>query len=235
MIENIGFIILRHVNNELTNKYWIHCYDCIRKFYQENYILIIDDNSNDHYLTKDKILYKTTVINSEYHQRGELLPYYYYLQNKLFETAVVIHDSVFINKYIDFTVDKYKIIWDFQHHWDQIKDETLMIRSFNDDNLLKFYENKSLWEGCFGSMTIITHDFLYNINKKYNLDILLNLILNRVNRSSLERVLACIFQKEHKHNQVLLGDIHKYCPWGITFDQIHNYIHLPIIKVWTSR
>ena len=27
MIENIGFIILRHVNNELTNKYWIHCSD----------------------------------------------------------------------------------------------------------------------------------------------------------------------------------------------------------------
>lgn len=80
-MPEIGFIILRHVNNDLTNKYWIHCYNCIRKHYQENHILIIDDNSNYNFIT-NKELYKTTIINSEYHQRGELLPYYYYLHNK---------------------------------------------------------------------------------------------------------------------------------------------------------
>ena len=41
----IGFIILRHVINETTNKYWNHCYDCIRKYYPEDRILIIDDNN----------------------------------------------------------------------------------------------------------------------------------------------------------------------------------------------
>ena len=41
--------MLRHVNNTETNKYWIHCYNCIRKYYPENKILIIDDNSiNSH-------------------------------------------------------------------------------------------------------------------------------------------------------------------------------------------
>ena len=38
--------MLRHVNNKLSNQYWIHCIQCIRKFYPENKILIIDDNSN---------------------------------------------------------------------------------------------------------------------------------------------------------------------------------------------
>ena len=32
--EKIGFIILRHVNNNLTNEYWKEAYKCIRKFYK---------------------------------------------------------------------------------------------------------------------------------------------------------------------------------------------------------
>ena len=98
-ILGIGFIILRHVNNEITNKYWQRCYHQIRIFYPENTILIIDDSSDYSFITNKK-LYKTLIINSEYEKRGEILPYYYYLQNKLFDTAVIIHDSVFIQKYI---------------------------------------------------------------------------------------------------------------------------------------
>ena len=76
-MSELGFIILRHVNSKLTNKYWIECYERIRKFYPENKIVIIDDNSNDTFLTQ-KSLYKTKIIKSDYSKRGELLPYYYY-------------------------------------------------------------------------------------------------------------------------------------------------------------
>ena len=148
-MTEVGFIILRYVINELTNKYWIKCVDSIRQYYPENKILIIDDNSNYDFIT-DKKLYKTTVINSEFHKRGELLPYYYYLHNKLFDVAVIIHDSVFINKYIDMSVNKYKFLWEFEHYWDQIEDETRMIDVFNDLELKEFYANKNLWKGCFG-------------------------------------------------------------------------------------
>ena len=58
---DIGFIILRYVNSELTNKYWINCYNSIRKYYPENTILIIDDNSDYQYIT-DEIFYKTTIF-----------------------------------------------------------------------------------------------------------------------------------------------------------------------------
>ena len=230
---SIGFIILRHVNNKLTNKYWIHCYECIRKHYPDNKILIIDDNSNYQYIT-GHVVRNTTIIQGEFPGRGELLPYYYYLQNKLFDTAVIIHDSVFVNANIDFRVEKYKIIWGFQHTWDQIEDETKMINVFNDAELLTFYKNKSLWTGCFGGMVVITHDFLKEINNKYNISKLIGVVLNRYNRQSFERIIACLLQKTHA-NTLLLGDIQAYVTWGIKFHQIEQCRHMPLIKVWTGR
>ena len=229
-----GFIVLRHVNNELTNQYWIKCVNCIRQYYPENNILIIDDNSDYTFIT-DETLYKTTIINSEYPKRGELLPYYYYLHNKLFDVAIIIHDSVFINKYIDMSVEKYKFLWEFEHFCDQIEDETRMINMFNDLELKTFYENKHLWKGCFGCMAIITHNYLVHVNHKYDISKLLDVVLNRVNRCSLERVIACILQKEGNKEETLLGNIHKYCQWGIHFNDIDKYAHLPIIKCWTAR
>lgn len=233
MSKQYGFIILRHVKDKITNNYWISCYNSIRKYYPENEILIIDDNSNYNFITNEE-LYKASIIRSDYHGRGELLPYYYYLQNKLFETAVIIHDSVIVNKYIDFSVEKYKFLWDFEHDWDQINDETRMINVFNDLELKKFYESKKLWKGCFGGMSIITHDYLTYINNKYDISKLLNCVLNRYNRCSFERVIACLLQKEEKQ-ETLLGNIHKYCKWGIKINQIDKYKHLPLIKHWTGR
>ena len=229
----IGFIILRHVNNNLTNNYWIHCYDCIRKFYPENKILIIDDNSNYNFLTYKK-LYNTTIINSGYRKRGELLPYYYYLHNKLFDVAVIIHDSVFINKYIDINVNKYKLLWEFEHNWDNTEAELKIINVFNDPDLNNFYKNKHLWKGCFGCMSIITHDYLTFINNKYDISKLLGHILNRNDRCCLERVIACLLQIRGSKD-ILLGNIHNYCRWGISFNEKDYYKHLPIIKVWTGR
>lgn len=237
-MNQIGFIVLRHVNSERTNNYWNHCYDCIRTHYPEYPILIVDDNSNYEYIN-DRTLYKTTIINSEYHGRGELLPYYYYLHNKLFDTAVIIHDSVFINRYIDMSVSEYKIMFEFEHYWDQIEDETKMINLFNDKELLDFYENKDLWKGCFGCMSIITHDYLTYINSKYDISKLLDHVLTRYNRCSFERVIACLLQKNGVKER-FLGDIHEYCRqenyyWGAPFEVKDNCTHLPITKIWTGR
>lgn len=229
----IGFIILRHVNSERTNLYWQTCYDSIRKFYPENDIIIIDDNSNYNYV-KNNELYKVKIIQSEYPGRGELLPYYYYLSNKLFDIAFIIHDSVFVQKYIDISVDRYQITWDFEHVYDQIEPETKVIKMFNDDKLLKFYEDKSLWTGCFGGMTTITHDFLTHVNNKYNLSILLSSILTRHDRMSFERVIACLLQIEAPQ-VTRFGNILRYIPWGVTYEDRHLYPTHPVLKVWTGR
>ena len=232
-MKSYGFIILRHINNELSNKYWIRCINSIRQYYPENNILIIDDDSDYNFITNET-LYKTTIINSEYPRRGELLPYYYYLHNKLFDVAIIIHDSVIFNKYIDISVENYKFLWGFEHNWDQVEDETRIINIFNDLELTEFYKNKHLWKGCFGAMAIITHDYLIYINNKYDISKLLELILNRYNRCSFERVIACLLQKEGNID-ILLGDILNYCNWGIHFNEIDNYKHLPLIKYWSGR
>lgn len=237
MTNTIGFIILRHVNNEYINKLWIYCYNCIRKFYPENTIFIIDDNSNYNFITNE-ILYNTISINSEYPNRGELLFYYYYLKYKFFDIAIMLHDSVFINNYIDINnIDTYKFIWTFTHEWDNIIEEQILINLFNNLKLLEFYNNKNMWLGCFGCMTIIKHDFLKNINDNFNINLLINYILNRNDRCNLERILACIFQYYdiNNYNNNLYGNIHNYIKWELTFDEINNYTHLPLIKVWVGR
>ena len=109
-----------------------------------------------------------------------------------------------------------------------------MINVFNDLELTEFYKNKNLWTGCFGCMSIITHDYLTYINNKYDISKLINYVLNRYNRCSFERVIACLLQKEG-NRKTLLGDIHKYCKWGIHFNEIDKYKHLPLIKCWTGR
>ena len=236
-LPRLGFIMLRHVCNEVSNNYWIKCYHSIRKYYPENIIMIVDDNSDYAHVTYQPV-YKTYIAQSKYPRRGELLPYYYFLHHRenLFDVAVVIHDSAFINAHIDFlaTTSTYKMLWDFDHTWDQIEDETRMIDVFKDDQLTKFYENKGAWKGCFGCMAVITREYLTHINSRHNLKNLLNCIQTRYNRCSFERVLACLMQF-HEPGESLLGNINAYCPWGLRFHQADQYSYLPIIKVWSGR
>jgi len=173
---SLGFIILRHVNTEKFNQLWIECYDCIRKFYPENKILIIDDFSDYKFVDTNKILSNTLIIQSEFKGRGELLPYYYYLQNKLFDYAVVIHDSVFIQQFIDFKKDN-QFMWSFEHHWDYLYDCHKLINGLqNQDMILSLYNDKKSWKGCFGVMTVITHDLLCDINNTFNFVNLIQII-----------------------------------------------------------
>ena len=243
--NTIGFIILRHVNSEETNKYWIECYDSIRKYYPHQQIMIIDDNSNYNFIS-NKELYKTIIIKSEYNGRGEILPYYYYLHYKLFDTAVIIHDSVFINSYIDFNVKKYKFIWDFKHKWDETEHELELITKFNNKKLVSFYNKKNKWAGCFGGMCIINHNYLKRVNNMFNISILLDSITTRYDRKCFERIIACLLRyfdkqknknKYNIHKKSLFGDINEYCTesFFLKFNNKNEYNHLPIIKIWSGR
>jgi len=246
--KTMGFIILRHVRNEETDQYWKLCYDTIREFYPENAIMIIDDNSDSKYITS-KHLEHTTVIHSEFHQRGELLPYLYYSKNPIADIVMILHDSMFITKFIDFSeVDCYKSLWDFEHKWDQPHDESRIIQVFNSQLLNSFHYTKEIWKGCFGGASIITHKFLQFIYADFDLFKITDRITCRYNRMSFERVIGCIMQLQyHKFknmievgpddkNSAYYGDILKYCPWEIVvFRNKHEFMHLPIIKIWTGR
>jgi len=233
-MSSLGFIILRHVTNRRTGNYWKYSYNCIRKFYPFNNIVIIDDNSNYEYINveDESRLVNTFILKSSFPGRGELLPYYYFLRNKLFDVAVILHDSAFINRFIDFKCDTYKLLWKFDHTWNVPENELRLLSVFNNKDIIDFYHSKDLWNGCFGVMTVVNFKFLEMINSKYDLSKLLNLVKTRDDRMALERVIACIFQKESPM-ECMFGNIKDYCQWGGT--DVETYSHLPIIKVWTGR
>lgn len=234
--DDFGFIILRHVNSSTTNKYWIKNYNCIRKYYPKTKILIIDDNSNYEYIKNTQTLSNVQVLDSEFKARGELLPYYYFLTLKPFKKAVIIHDSVFFNKYMDFShVKHYQLLWTFQHDWDNSVEELNILHTYKDPELIQYYNDKSKWLGCFGGMSVITHDCISKLDAKYKLNKLIPLIDSRAKRMCFERIIACMLQKEFGANVSLLGNIFDYCPWGITLDNMNTMKHLPLIKVWTGR
>jgi hypothetical protein len=235
----IGFIILRKVIDFNTSRYWKKSYDCIRKYYPENMIIIIDDNSDYKFIdiNYQNNLNNIKIINSEYPNRGEVLPYYYYLHNKFFDIAVIIHDSVFINNYIDFYTNSYKLLWEFEHNWDCPDEEIKIINELkNSNDLIIFYNKKNLWKGCFGGMSVIKHDYLKYLDSFYDIKILLKHIDNREKRMCFERIIACILQL-HDEKECLFGNItnfyNKY--FNINFDEIESFSHLPIIKIWTGR
>lgn len=242
----IGFIIIRYVNSERTNKLWQECYKCIRVFY-DNPIVIIDDNSDSNFLTTLEMT-NVTIIQSEYPRRAELLPYYYFLKEGWFDTAVILHDSVFIQKPIKFNKPN-RYLWHFiTHAYDNIEDETNYIRKLKEyEPILDLYNSNGNWNGCFGIMSVITYKMIHDINMKYNFFILLDTITARQQRMNLERIFAVILTYESrlkKEDCSYFGNIEKYCPWN--FDEtytIENYledkatkkINLPLVKLWTGR
>jgi hypothetical protein len=204
-------------------------------FYPDNKVVIIDDNSNHNFVTSHAVT-NTMFVKGEFPARGELLPYLHFLKERFFDTAVMLHDSTFVNRWIDFSTDEYKILWSFEHWWDKVDEEGELIRLGNDPILTDFY-HKQKWVGCFGAMAVITHDYLVKINSNFKLALLVPHVTSRAKRICFERVIATLLQfYSSKDDQpVLFGDIIVYNTYGITFDQKEANAHLPITKVWTGR
>ena len=246
--EDFGFIILRHVNNEETSKLWIKSVYNIRKYYR-NKIYIIDDNSNQKILNKqiekNKIydnLENVFIIQSEFQQRGEILPYYYLYKNKLFHQCLIIHDSTFINKYIDF--EKYNediyYLWHFEHEANDLNNEKIMINHLNNELIEQSYDAKE-WYGCFGIQTIIKYNFIEELHKKYNIFNLLIYIDNRTKRMNFERifsVLCTLLKKDLYSQKSIYGNIKKYIKWEYKFEEYlkdEKNLDLDFVKTWNGR
>jgi hypothetical protein len=255
-MESYGFIITRHVNSEKTNKYWNKCVRCIRAFYPLRKIIIIDDNSNQNFIKSDFEYSNIEIIQSEFHGRGELLPYYYFYKNHFFENAVIIHDSIFFHKRINFEKlvgVKVLPLWHFEADKENIS-KTIIIsnRLSNQTEILKKLSlnenilglNHHKWYGCFGVQSFINYNFLRYIEKKYNIFNLLSIVKNREDRCSLERIFGAIFYTEENHNltkiKSLFGNIFNNQKWTYTFDDYENdikqkKISKAVIKVFTGR
>lgn len=250
-----GFIVTRHVNSETTNKYWNQSIKLIRTFYPLIKIVIIDDNSDYQYIKADFNYINIEIIQSEYPGRGELLPYVYYLKHRWFDSAIILHDSVFIHKRIPFEKLKCSVMPLWHHEYDkEYLDNLLRISStlknseFLKNRLQKTdkilglkSENFNL---CFGAQSYIKLNFLEMIESKYKISNLIYVIKNRKDRCGLERIMGLIFFTEYLkniHNKSLLGHINshhnafKYKYDHYLNDLQNKKIHGIIIKVWTGR
>lgn len=250
-----GFIITRHVNSILTNKYWNRCVKLLKTFYPFTEIVIIDDNSNYQYVKSDFDYKNIHVIQSEFPKRGELLPYYYFLKYKFFNNAIIIHDSVFFHKRIAFEklngIDVLPL-WFFYPDRENINNTKRIIQGINNSNNI---ENKltldnnvigmphDKWFGCFGVQSYINLNFLERIEQKYKITNMIHKINCRNDRCCLERILGCIFFTEYNkiiNQKSLFGDIMKYQTWGYSYNEYVNNLKtgkIPqsVVKVWTGR
>jgi hypothetical protein len=249
-MEEWGFIMTRHVNSEMTYNYFLECYNCIRKFYGNKKIIIIDDNSNEQFLNDNLILpnlVNCQLIKSEYPQAGELLAYFYLHKFQWFRYAVIIHDSTFIRKRIEFHFHDITFLWHFTHEWDK-DDEVLNLINesdlFHKEHIITLYKNKDRWWGWFGIQGIISLSFLKRLHEKYNVFSLLSCVRDRKKRCCLERLLSVIVTLEIPYlftRKSLLGNIHLYERWGYRFQEYRRdkekqqLRDLPIIKVWSGR
>lgn len=234
-----GFIILRHVNSIMTNLYWIESIRCIRKFYS-NPILIIDDNSIKEFVT-EATFENVTVVQSEFPKRGEILPYYYFYKLKPFDKAVILHDSVFIQKFIDFdSVKTVKFLWHFYHWWNSPDEELQKIIYLkNYEELLPTFLDQTKWLGCFGGMSCISHDFITTLVDKYDMFRLLELLTSRKERHNFERVFAVLCCTNEVNYHSINGYIfqngvieYSFNDYLLNKDNIHQK---DMVKVWSGR
>jgi hypothetical protein len=242
--NKLGFIILRNVNNTITNEYWKECFRCIRMFYPNNRILIIDDNSNKQFVTNE-VLNNTMIIESEFPKRGEFLPYYYYLRTNFCEKVVILHDSMYIKRYINFDgfVNDYNFLIHFCVNYINdpgcYQSQLNLLRALNNKNLNIFYNKKEqgLWDGCFGSMSVISYNFLKQIDDEFRFIQLIPHITTRTERCAFERIIGCMLQYKCKKSS-LFGHINRNCDWKLDFNKYKNHMYnskKPVIKVFTGR
>ena len=237
-----GFIIVRHVNSKQTDYYWKECYTCIRNWYDVP-ILIVDDSSNKEFLHDNMNLVNCRVVyDTEWKGCGELLGYYYFHQLRPFESAIIIHDSVFIQKRIDFSLrENMQFLWTFNSAWDTELEQyyhELCGPMPKSEEILAFYYLRQ-FRGCFGLMSVIKWDFL-DLLAEDGLFLALEQIKGRRDaRSALERVLGFMAFRRDPMIQAKWGEIHSYMRWGTTFLEYlapgSISTNLDVVKVWTGR
>jgi hypothetical protein len=255
--NDYGFILTRHVNSENTNNYWNQCVKLLRVFYPKKKIIVIDDNSNYAFVKAEFDYANVHVIRSEFPQRGELLPYYYYLKHQFFSNAIILHDSVFFHRRINFEKfvkngTRVLPLWCFHADTENVTNTMRIVRHLlnypaiqgkltMENTLLGLTHNN--WYGCFGVQSYINLRFLKQIDAKYKIANLLAAVHCRADRCCLERIFGCIFCTESSkavQQMSLLGNITSYHRWGYTYDEYirdfkNGKVPKLVVKVWTGR
>jgi len=205
-MSSFGFIIPSYVNSPYAYHRLKLCIDSIRKLYPLILIVVIDDYSEidiSELMTMDS---KLIVEKSLIKRGGEINPYYHFFHKKYFDVAIIIQDSTTIKKliYVDISKVTVKFLYYFKNHRPRWKNELFEI-IFNNfynnisdiikrENIKKFSNDRNKWLGCVGVMSIISHDYLVNMNNKTCFIEMCKYVKNRTDRMIMENIFAvCCF------------------------------------------
>lgn len=237
-----GFIIMRCVKEPLHDAYWKECYRCIRLFHQEE-IVIIDDCSDPLYLKDNLTLVNTKIISSQFPGSGEFLPYYYLYQLKLFDRVAILHDSMFLQSPIRFdNIQSIRFLWHFSDHsCDFVERESYLISLLSNSHDIKNFYDKKEWHGCFGCASLVTYQYVKELEERYQLFRLLPFVKSRYDRMAMERIiglLAFYTGKVSLTDCSLLGEIRQHPnPFSLNYHdyQTRKPLDQKIIKIWSHR
>lgn len=237
------FIMIRHVQSEYHNNYWITCYKSIRQYYPTTPLLIVDNESDPKFVQYNGPLEFTKVIQAPYPKSRFFSPFFEFL-NSSYRRAVIIHDGIVFNTSIDFSRGpKVKFFWHFENHsWDLTELEQTRIKQLNNcDEVLDVYNNKSAWFGCMGCICVIDRDIVEMMENRFSISIFKDHFTTIKDQQAFERIFAALcytVYPEIKNDVSYLGDI-RNMKWGLTYAEYEQhpnaYQRLPILKLFCSR
>jgi len=237
------FFMLRHVSTEQHNLLWQESYKSIRLYFPDYSIVIIDNNSDKTKIKFDFELENCSIINAEYPESRLFSPFYEFLKLSNIERAVIIHDGVIFNRFVDFGNFKYiKFLWHFiTHNYDNYNLEIEQLKLLkNNEECIKVYNNKN-WYGCLGCITAIDREFINLLEEKYGISNLKTHIKNQNDAIAFERVLAVLSYTEHpdiSQDISYEGDISNM-KWGTRIEEFKKDTSIesdkPFFKLFGAR
>ena len=245
--EDVGFIVLRCVRKKEQNTLYKECYEAIRKYHPDLKIVIIDDNSDKNVLENDYPMTNVEIIESEYPAAGEYLPYWYLLQRKMFKKAIFIQDSMILNTKIPYEgVDDYMFLYENPNINGNHSELNMLLDNTKVPNELKARVERGDWRGCWGSMMIITSDFLQKLEDVVGISKWKEFINNRTMRMVLEAAIGIVCMHVNSNKDKfnvfgMSGDMNVMKEPGNEKYTLAMYladktrIKDSIIKIWNAR
>jgi hypothetical protein len=242
---DIGFIVLRCVQSEQHNEAWNMCCRSITQHYPGCPIVVIDDHSDDLLVRPLHRFSNLKVIRSEFSPGGgEILPYYYYLARggNWFTHAVILHDSTVVQRRFAIPEVGFRPLWLFPGRpKPQGRRKDLIALLDNHVQVEATHHDSRQWVGCFGGMSVISHDYLRTKANAASLARVCDNAKTRNDRKELERIIGCVFFTQSKEaRRAIFGTIGRSpdC-WHLYPDMYKSnparYAHMPLVKIWYER
>lgn len=202
-VDNLCFIIVKYTKNPYLYNIYENCLRSIRMIYDRVKIVVLDDHSPEEFYSIPECFKNDENISLEktiFMRAGEFNGYYHFHKNRYTDRAVIMHDSMFLKKPINNIENvTIKFLW----HFDRPKKEknydyNALLGSLNDyrikKDIIQSFANQQLskWNGCFGVASVISLNYLTELQKKTGfLDIIHNVKCRR-DRMAMERIFAIV-------------------------------------------